>query len=84
MTSDHDFGYSFPLFSSLLIKRGEKKRRIAKIVIKRHAFLLDLILTHIIYYEGVDGCARDELCTINKNNIGAPILQKSVVLSNVY
>ena len=27
MTFDHDFGYSFPLFSSLLKKRGMKKRR---------------------------------------------------------
>ena len=38
MTFDHDFGYSFPLFSSLL-KKGEKKRRKnKKIVIKTHAF----------------------------------------------
>ena len=28
MTWNHDFGYSFPLFSSLLKKRGKKKRRI--------------------------------------------------------
>ena len=27
MTFDHNFGYSFPLFSSLLKKRGQKKRR---------------------------------------------------------
>ena len=27
MTFDHNFGYSFPLFSSLLKKRGNKKRR---------------------------------------------------------
>ena len=39
MTFDHDFGYSFPLFSSLLKKREEKKKNeIAKIVIKSHAF----------------------------------------------
>ena len=25
MTLNHDFGYSFPLFSSLIKKRGEKK-----------------------------------------------------------
>jgi hypothetical protein len=43
MTFEHDFGYySFPLFSSLLKKEGRKKGEcIAKIVIKRHAFLLD-------------------------------------------
>ena len=38
MTFDHDFGYSFPLFSSLLKKNFKKGRRkgewIAKIVIK--------------------------------------------------
>ena len=28
ITFDHDFGYSFPLFSSLLKKRGKNKRRI--------------------------------------------------------
>ena len=27
MTFDHDFGYSFPLFSSLLKNTGKKKRR---------------------------------------------------------
>ena len=29
MTYNHDFGYSFPLFSSLL-KKGKKKRRISR------------------------------------------------------
>ena len=34
ITFDHDFGYSFPLFSSLLIKEGRKKNNEeAKIVI---------------------------------------------------
>ena len=42
MTFDHDFGYSFPLFSSLLKKGGEEKENeVAKIVIKSHVFLLD-------------------------------------------
>ena len=39
MNFDHDFGYSFPLFSTLLKKRGKKK--VIKKVIKSHAFLLD-------------------------------------------
>ena len=44
MTFDHDFTYSFPLFSSLLKKEGrEEENKVAKIVIKSHAFLLDLI-----------------------------------------
>ena len=43
VTFDHDFGYSLVLFSPLL-KKGEirKGKLIAKIVIKSHAFLLDL------------------------------------------
>ena len=41
MTFDHDFGYSFPFFSSLLKKKEEKENEIEKIVIKGHAFLLD-------------------------------------------
>ena len=43
MTFDHDFGYSFPLFSSLF-KKGEeeKENEVAKIVIKSHAVPLDL------------------------------------------
>ena len=41
MIFDHYFGYSFPLFSSLLKKRREEKENeLAKIVIKSHAFLL--------------------------------------------
>ena len=44
MIFDHDFGYSFPLFSSLLKIQGrEKENKVAKIVIKRYAFLLNLI-----------------------------------------
>ena len=44
MAFDHDFGYSFPLFSSLLEKREEEQENeLAKIVIKGHAFLLDSI-----------------------------------------
>ena len=39
MPFDHDFGYSFPLFSSHLKKREEEKEKeLAKIVIKTHAF----------------------------------------------
>ena len=30
ITFDHDFDYSFPLFSSLLKKSGKKKRRMNK------------------------------------------------------
>ena len=44
MTIDHDFGYFFPLFFSLLKQRGKKKRgKNRKILIKSHAFLLDQI-----------------------------------------
>ena len=45
MTFEHDFGYSFPLFYSLLKKEGEKyENELAKIIIKfrSNAFLLDL------------------------------------------
>ena len=43
MNFDHDFGYSFLTFSYLLKKREEEKENeLAKIVIKVHAFLLDL------------------------------------------
>ena len=43
MTFDHDFGYSFQRFSSLLKKsEEEKENELAKILIKSHAFLLDL------------------------------------------
>ena len=49
MTFDHDYVYSFPLFSSPLKKEGRRKgERIAKIVIKSHAFLLDLILKSVL------------------------------------
>ena len=42
MTFIHDFGYSFPLFSSHLKNEGrEIKNWVAKILIKSHAFLLD-------------------------------------------
>ena len=42
MTFDHEFGYSFPHFYSLLKKRDEEKENeLARIVIKGHAFLLD-------------------------------------------
>ena len=42
MTFDQDFGYSFPIFSSLLKKREEEKENeLGKIVIKDHAFLFD-------------------------------------------
>ena len=42
MTFDYDFGYYFPLFSSLLKKRGKKeKERISKNHDQSHAFLLD-------------------------------------------
>ena len=44
LTFDHDFGYPFPLFSSLLKNREEEKEnKVAKIVIKSHVFLLDQI-----------------------------------------
>ena len=39
ITFDHDFDYSFPLFSSLL--NGDKENELAKVVIKGYAFLLD-------------------------------------------
>ena len=44
MTFDPDFGYSFPLFSSILQKEWRRKGEwISDIVIKSHAFLLDHI-----------------------------------------
>ena len=51
MTFDHDLVISFPLFSFLLKKEGRRQGKwIAKVVIKSHAFLLDMckFLTH--YY----------------------------------
>ena len=49
MTFDHDFGYSLPLFSSLLKKKERRKGKCtAKTVIKSHAFLLDLTLHDIV------------------------------------
>ena len=45
MTFEHDFIYSFPLFSSLVKKEEEEKENeLAKIVIKGNVFLLDLSL----------------------------------------
>ena len=44
---DHDLGYSFPLFSSLLKKGGRRKGEwISKIVIKIHAFQNRSIIWH--------------------------------------
>ena len=43
ITFDHDFGYSLPIFSSFPKKKGKRKGEwIAQIMIKSHAFLLDL------------------------------------------
>ena len=43
MTFDHDFCYSFPFSSSLFFQEGRKKGKIiTKVVVKSHAFLLDL------------------------------------------
>ena len=55
MTFDHDRCYAFPLSSSFLKKREEEKENeLAKIVIKVHAFLLDLLLKKLTdtYTEG--------------------------------
>ena len=42
MTFDHDFGYSLPLFFTLLKNGGEEKQdELAKFVIKGNTFLLD-------------------------------------------
>ena len=43
MTFDHEFSYSYPLFSSLLKRKREeeKENELAKIVIKSHAFQPD-------------------------------------------
>ena len=50
MTFDHDFGYSFILFSSLLKKEERRKGEwTAKLVIKSHAFLLDQIISVWIF-----------------------------------
>ena len=49
MTIDHNFGYSFTILFSLLIKEERRKGEwLAKIVIKNHAFLLEP--THSIYH----------------------------------
>ena len=56
MTFDHDFGYSFHLSSSLLKKREEEKEnKLAKILIKSHAFLLDHYKGYHKVGEWVDG-----------------------------
>ena len=56
MTFDHDFGYSFPLFSSLLKKEGRRKGEwIAKIVIKSNAFLLDQCVVKQIKFSLIKG-----------------------------
>ena len=42
MTFDHDFCYLFSFSSSLFYKEGEERgKRITKVVVKSHAFLLD-------------------------------------------
>ena len=46
ITFDHEFGYSFPLFSSLLKKEGRTKGELIS-RIKIHAFLLTLVLFRI-------------------------------------
>ena len=48
MNFEHDFGYCFPLFSSLLKQREEgKANEVAKIVIKSHTFqIFQCSLTH--------------------------------------
>ena len=49
MNFDHDFGYSFPLFSSLQKKREEKKENeLEKIMIKTYAFQTDPIISIIL------------------------------------
>ena len=50
MTFDHDFGYSFPLFSSLLKKEGRRKGEFRKIVKQSHAFQPGLIFFYGIPY----------------------------------
>jgi hypothetical protein len=53
MTFDQDFGYSFPLLSPLLKKEGkEMENELAKIVIKVHAFLLNLsfVVTRVNFH----------------------------------
>ena len=54
MTFYHGFGYSFPLFFSLLKKEGRRKSRMnSKNLILSHAFLLDLfifILASFLYW----------------------------------
>ena len=43
MTFDHDFCYSFLFSSSLFLKKGrEKGKKITKVVVKSHPFLLNL------------------------------------------
>ena len=50
MNFDHDIGYSFPLFSSLLQKREEKKENeLEKIMIKTYAFQTGHIISIILF-----------------------------------
>ena len=51
MTFDHDFGYSLSLLSSLLKREEEKENKQKKMVIKSHAFLLDLFV-HVLRKSG--------------------------------
>ena len=42
LTFDHDFCYSFSFSFPLIFKEGRKKgKKITKVVVKSHAFLLD-------------------------------------------
>ena len=67
MTFDHDFGYLFEFFSSLLKKRKEEKENNAKIVIKSHAFPLDQCIRSKSTYFNFLGAAIN-LMTYSKVN----------------
>ena len=60
MTIDHDFGYSLPLFSFLLKKEGRIKGEwLAKIVIKSHTFLLDLLIEEKVLGKNIHSSAQN-------------------------
>ena len=48
MTLDHDFGYSLPLFSSLLKKGGKMKRRMNIKNLDQKAYLSARSLRHVV------------------------------------
>ena len=83
---DHDLGYSFPFFSSLL-KKGREVERIAKIVIKKKAFylfwfnwiqvMIDTILCFFLYFNiNYAYCRPFIFPEVNDGHIRSPLYLK--------